>query len=416
VWSQSARHNLRATVGTRAVSRWSEDVLADEERRPRREERPRGRGGRGGGYGGGGRGREKRFSGGGGGGYGDRKRWAGEREWEGRSSGYMERDRGYRPARGRGRGGGGGSSRAGEAWGDEWGSPSRYDDDGEYEEDEYKVAPLRDRLKGNAVWGVEPVRAALLSGRRTIHGLYVQEGMTASGAGKSKGAKMAEWATKRAIALDAPVQRVSKQELNLITENRPHQGVILDTSDLDFVQIAKLPPAEEQPEATLWLALDEVKDPQNFGAVLRSAHFLGAAGVVTCWRNSAPLSAVVSKASAGAMESMEVHACKSMPAFLSACTEGGWDVVGAAGGDGSTPCSDLGPLSRPTVLVLGSEGFGLRATVLQRCVNGTVTVPGGGALLDSLNVSVAAGVLLYALLPPKGSGPAPSTATSTHEE
>ena len=72
---------------------------------------------------------------------------------------------------------------------------------------------------------------------------------------------------------------------------------------------APAPPAPA-PAPPLWLCLDEVADPQNFGAALRCAHFLGAAGVLTCHRNSAPLSGVVSKASAGAMELMSVHSCR----------------------------------------------------------------------------------------------------------
>lgn len=69
---------------------------------------------------------------------------------------------------------------------------------------------------------------------------------------------------------------------------------------------------------------------QNFGAALRSAFFLGASGVLTCRRNSAPLSAVVSKASAGAMELMPVHSCRSLPQTLGEARERGWAIVGAS--------------------------------------------------------------------------------------
>lgn len=89
----------------------------------------------------------------------------------------------------------------------------------------------------------------------------------------------------------------------------------------------------------MWVALDEVTDPQNFGAILRSALFLGAAGVVTCQRNSAPLSPVVSKASSGAMEVVPVHSAKNLPQFLAACSVNGW--AGARGdASASAECRD----------------------------------------------------------------------------
>ena len=75
--------------------------------------------------------------------------------------------------------------------------------------------------------------------------------------------------------------------------------------------------------------MDEIVDPQNLGAVLRSAHFLGVAGVVVCAKNSAPLSPVVSKASSGALERMDVRSVGVMPRFLRRCVEEGWDVFGA---------------------------------------------------------------------------------------
>ncbi len=98
----------------------------------------------------------------------------------------------------------------------------------------------------------------------------------------------------------------------------------------------------------------------NFGAVVRSAHFLGVSGIVCCARNSAPLSAIMSKASAGAAEIAPIFACKSMSTFLKRSQVEGWDVLGAdASHDEAIDVSAI-RLARPTILVLGSEGFGLR--------------------------------------------------------
>jgi len=159
----------------------------------------------------------------------------------------------------------------------------------------------------------------------------------------------------------------------------------------------------------VWLALDEVTDPQNMGALLRTAFFLGVDGVVVSEKNSAPLSPVVSKASAGAMELMKVHSTRNLVSFLEEARAGGWTVVGASV-DKSVLPSEL-DAARPTVLVLGSEGRGLRTNVLRACgqlvrvpraQSGAASLAAGGtdhsSLVDSLNVSVAGAVLLYALL------------------
>ena len=173
---------------------------------------------------------------------------------------------------------------------------------------------------------------------------------------------------------------------------------------------------------------------QNFGAALRSAFFLGAAGVLTCRRNSAPLSAVVSKASSGALELMPVHSCRSLPQTLADARLRGWSVVGAAAQSDAISCSQYKP-SGPTILVMGNEGYGLRTTVRNQCdvmlrIDGSGSSFGssigggvGGSvermrkmaeLVDSLNVSVATGILMHQLVTPVGDvGGSSSSSTSS---
>ena len=140
----------------------------------------------------------------------------------------------------------------------------------------------------------------------------------------------------------------------------------------------------------------------NLGARRRSAHFLGVDGVLVSEKNSAPLTPVVSKASSGACEIMRVHATRNLPKTLNSAAEQGWAVVGAALEDSVAP-SELSR-TQPTVLVMGSEGAGLRQLVRRSCSQ-FVRIPGAdssdvGDSVDSLNVSVAGGILLYALLNP----------------
>jgi len=182
------------------------------------------------------------------------------------------------------------------------------------------------------------------------------------------------------------------------------------------------------------LVLDEVVDPQNFGALLRSAYFLGGTGidskigVMVCAKNSAPPSPVVSAASAGALELCQVYSTSNLPRTLNAAKDDGWRVIGAAayaptgmidGETGEPPlCRDLYDIEhgskQPTLLVLGSEGHGLRNLVAKACTE-FVRIPGydsettsissnhfdttdSRAGVDSLNVSVTGGIMLWHLL------------------
>lgn len=246
---------------------------------------------------------------------------------------------------------------------------------------------LAERMTGEALYGLNPARAALrdaarraragAAARRTIYRMFVQEGSDASG----------DAALLRA-ARDARVEieTVSKHDLNVLTGSppRPHNGVVLDASALTPTPIDQLPrwvhgegSSTVKGPAPVWLALDEVVDPQNLGAVLRSAKFLGVAGVVVCAKNSAPLSPVVSKASAGALESMDVRSVGVMHRFLMRCVEDGWDVYGTAAEEGAADVADVDARGRPSVLVMGNEGAGLRTNVRRACTS-MLRIAGGG--------------------------------------
>ena len=273
-----------------------------------------------------------------------------------------------------------------------------------------RVAPtLAESLVGEALYGLNPARAALLAGRRAVHAIWVQEASAAASDPTLVAA---------AADLGVPLTPVSKHDLNmLVGAGRPHNGVALDVDPIAPTPIESLPTTwwasddSNESAATnappVWLALDEVVDPQNLGAVLRSAHFLGVDGVVLCAKNSAPLSPVVSKASSGAAEARETYAARgAMSAFLDRASRDGWAVVGAAAD--SRDAKDVGEMevTGPTVLVVGNEGRGLRTNVRRACgsmvkIDGAALKDDGdaaGASVDSLNVSVATGILLHGML------------------
>ncbi|KAF7851896.1 hypothetical protein BT93_L2035 [Corymbia citriodora subsp. variegata] len=281
------------------------------------------------------------------------------------------------------------------------------------------------RLVGEGVYGVGPVLAALSAGRREYYTLYVQEGLDLSSNNKKKKDKKGFGKVLRmAEKIGVSIKEASKHDLNMVVDNRPHQGLVLDASPLEMVKIMELDPVSLEDEGSLWVALDEVTDPQNLGAIIRSAYFFGASGVVLCAKNSAPLSGVVSKASAGSLELTELRYCKNMMQFLASSAENGWRVLGGSVSSKSVPVNDVAP-GVPTILVLGSEGTGLRPLVERSC-NQLIRIPGKISLnvtageannaeegtetnnsaeefrsflaVESLNVSVAAGVLLHHLI------------------
>ncbi|KAK1417364.1 hypothetical protein QVD17_26491 [Tagetes erecta] len=272
------------------------------------------------------------------------------------------------------------------------------------------------KMIGECVYGVGPVLAALSASRREFYVLYVQEGIDLSGNNKKKKDKKGfEKVLKFADQLGLTKKEISKHDLNMIADNRPHQGLVLDASPLEMVNIRQLDRVVESEGdecfSPLWLALDEVMDPQNLGAIIRSAYFFGASGVVLCAKNSAPLSGVVSKASAGSLELTELRSCKNMMQFLVSSAENGWRVLGGSVSSRSVAIDEV-TTGEPTILVLGSEGTGLRPLVERSCTQ-LVKIPGNSPVhlraglddaepqsfiaVESLNVSVAAGVLLHHL-------------------
>ncbi|KAI3714707.1 hypothetical protein L6452_21666 [Arctium lappa] len=271
------------------------------------------------------------------------------------------------------------------------------------------------KMVGECVYGVGPVLAALSANRREFYVLYVQEGIDLSGNNKKKKDKKGfEKVLKVAEKLGLTKKEVSKHDLNMIVDNRPHQGLVLDASPLEMVNICELDRVvtDEREGCPLWLALDEVMDPQNLGAIIRSSYFFGASGVVLCAKNSAPLSGVVSKASAGSLELTELRSCKNMMQFLVSSAENGWRVLGGSVSSRAVALDEV-TTSEPTILVLGSEGTGLRPLVERSCtqlvkIRGDIPVhlsagsegaeAGAFVAVESLNVSVAAGVLLHHLV------------------
>jgi 23S rRNA (guanosine2251-2'-O)-methyltransferase len=225
------------------------------------------------------------------------------------------------------------------------------------------------------IWGWHAVGAALANARR--------------------GAPRRLLATpERARQIEGRFGRLAALETadnGLISQNLPqgavHQGVALRPGPLEE---ASLDGFEARPGAVL-LMLDQVTDPQNVGAILRSAAAFGAAGLVLQERHAPKITGALAKAAAGALEQVPIARVVNLSRALEQLSDAGWRPVGLSGGAGEALPDVLD--GRPTVLVLGSEGEGLRRLVAEHCeALARIPMPGG---FESLNVAAAAAVALY---------------------
>jgi 23S rRNA (guanosine2251-2'-O)-methyltransferase len=204
------------------------------------------------------------------------------------------------------------------------------------------------------------------------------------------------WATERAQKSEAwlrdlerpRVQTKLERELSEAAGTRDHQGVLAWCEPYRYADGWELA-AEERP---LLACLDQVTDPRNLGAVIRSVDGVGATGVVVPAHGAATVTPAVCRASAGAVEHASVAVVPNLARYLSEVKRGDLWVFGAVGDDSAKPMWGT-DLSGGAALVFGAEGKGLRPLVRKTC-DELVAIPMSGHV-ESLNVSVAAAVLLY---------------------
>jgi 23S rRNA (guanosine2251-2'-O)-methyltransferase len=182
----------------------------------------------------------------------------------------------------------------------------------------------------------------------------------------------------------------------LLPPGAVHQGLALAAQPLEPVDLDDL----ADPAEGLLVMLDGVTDPQNVGAIFRSAAAFGARGLILQDRHAPTFSGTLAKAAAGALERLPAARVVNLARALDRLTDLGWRTVGLSG-DAETDLAEALD-GRPTVLVLGSEGEGLRRLVGEHCdVLARIPMPGG---FDSLNVSAAAAVALYQAARSRASG------------
>ncbi len=188
------------------------------------------------------------------------------------------------------------------------------------------------------------------------------------------------------------VADADKNKLDKMSRTHAHQGVIAVAAVREYVSVEDiLQIARDKGEQPLIVVCDELSDPHNLGAVIRTAECAGAHGVVIPKRRSAGLTAVVAKTSAGAVSHLPVARVANLPSLLKDLKKQGLWIFGTAA-DGTTSLYDA-DLKGPAVIVIGSEGDGMSRLVSETC-DFLVSIPMKGKL-NSLNASAAAAILLY---------------------
>ena len=252
------------------------------------------------------------------------------------------------------------------------------------ENEKLSAAEREDLIEGrNAV--AEAIRAG-----RTIDKLFIARGETDRTLGR-----IAAKAREQGIV----VTECDRRKLDAMSATHAHQGIIAQAAMREYSSLEDiLAWARERGEDPFVVVCDEIADPHNLGAVIRTAECAGVHGIVIPKRRSAGLTAVVDKASAGAAEHMRIARVPNLTAAVKELKKAGLWVFGADAG--GTQSLWQAPLTGPICLVIGSEGFGMSRLVRESC-DFLVSIPMHGKV-TSLNASAAASVLIYEVLRQRG--------------
>jgi 23S rRNA (guanosine2251-2'-O)-methyltransferase len=238
--------------------------------------------------------------------------------------------------------------------------------------------PKREDEEVIRLYGLHAVEAALNNEARAINKLMMTENAEN---------KLAALVAKRGV----PAERVTPRDLDrLLGPDTVHQGVMLETDPLEepeLIDLAEIAAGGGGPV----ILLDQVTDPHNVGAVLRSAAVFGAAGVVMTRRNSPPLNGTLAKSASGALELVPVVLAQNLSGALNDLRDAGFTIL-ALDGEADTLLEDE-PLTGAIALVFGAEGKGLRQ--LTRTTSDRLVKIATGGSLNSLNVSNAAAIALH---------------------
>ena len=228
------------------------------------------------------------------------------------------------------------------------------------------------------VYGKNVIREIIYN-QREIYKLYLDN--------KFKDFKFLKFLESKQINYET----VAKDKLNELTNNALHQGVVADVKPYEYIQIENIVDANKKQNLII---LDEISDPHNLGAILRTAEAAGIDAIVVATRNQVPLNATVAKVWSGAIEHVPVIQAANLIDLIKYLKNNKFIIVGTAG-DANLEYNDL-PKTQSIAVILGSEGEGMRSQIKQAC-DLLVKIPMYGKI-NSLNVSVAGALIMYEMI------------------
>lgn len=238
-------------------------------------------------------------------------------------------------------------------------------------------------MKKEIIYGIHPVLEALKAGRRKLFEILIVKEKSLSSLNKiyvfAKRAKI-------------NIKKVEKKHLDLIANTDQHQGVCAATSSYPFIHFSDITKPSNSSDTSLFLLLlDNIQDPHNLGAIIRTALCSGVDGIIIPKNRAAPPTSAVSKASAGALEHMRIARVVNIARTAQDLKKMGLWIFGLdMGGDLSVFSADF---SDRTAIIIGGEQRGIRPVVKKQC-DFLISIPQKGEI-NSLNASVAGGIIMY---------------------
>lgn len=232
------------------------------------------------------------------------------------------------------------------------------------------------------IYGIHPVMEALKSKKRNVTQLYVSD--------NKAGHRQVEEIIRLAKRQNVKIDRIELKVLEKLTKGANHQGVMAKIQPVKLMKLSTAIYEADGKKNDLWLAVDEMTDPQNLGAIIRSAACLGFSTIILPQRRTVGITPAVYKVACGAIENINLVEVANLNAALNDLKEEGFWIYGADM-DGK-PINKMDYAS-PAVLVIGSEGFGIREKTAETC-DEIISIPQQGGV-ESLNASAAASIIMY---------------------
>lgn len=234
------------------------------------------------------------------------------------------------------------------------------------------------------IFGRKPVLEALKS-KADIDQIYIQYGLQGS---------IVDHIKQLAKRNNVKLSQISPQKFNQLTEDKNTQGIIAVKNEFNYSQIDEILIDAEKSEFPLLLLLDSIQDPHNLGAIIRTAECAGVNGIIITTKNSASVNNTVEKTSAGATSHIKITQANNLVNTIEILKQSGYWIVGSKLGNSQNYASI--DYKQPIAIVVGNEEKGIRHLVAEKC-DFLAEIPMKGKI-QSLNVSVATGILLFEVL------------------